>query len=544
MSSSLKQNASLLIVVASINQPSTLKKITNSSSFIKFIKMKHFILIGVLFLAFTNCIAQFNNNWVLGGGNIYFTQNISFTTGVPLSSSLGVKTRFQSTSTCISDTNSNLLFYANGIVIYDAQGDTMQNGAGLSPSSWTNSIQNTGLNLLQAVVTIPIPGSATQYYLVHTTLDSSISIPVFPFYEYYGTKLYYSVIDMAANGGLGEVVQKNINILPSTDTIVGTSLTCCRHANGRDWWLITHAYSTNEYYTWLISPNGFQGPFKQSISPAAVDIPYGFVQCKFSPDGKKYAAVIDYTKNDSIHTMWLYNFNRCSGLLDSAVELNYTDIAVAVGCEFSPNSKVLYANTVQYLYQWDLQATNIQQSKLLIDSSLWYFDSLANFSDRCFFWLLQKAADDKIYISTKDGTSVLSCINNPDSIGLSCNFVQAQVQLNCFNFQSIPNQVYFGLGADSGSVCDTLTGSPPTPEGGAIAVYPNPAKDKLNIETDVLYGNATICIYNLLGEMCFTSETKNAANTISLNVSTLKQGLYLVQVKTAGKVWSKKFIKE
>ncbi|MBK6643049.1 MAG: hypothetical protein IPG39_18360 [Bacteroidetes bacterium] len=42
--------------------------------------------------------------------------------------------------------------------------------------------------------------------------------------------LYYSVIDMTANGGLGKVIIKNQALL--NDTLNAGKLTTCKHANG------------------------------------------------------------------------------------------------------------------------------------------------------------------------------------------------------------------------------------------------------------------------------------------------------------------------
>ncbi|MBK7388265.1 MAG: hypothetical protein IPI23_04075 [Bacteroidetes bacterium] len=64
---------------------------------------------------------------------------------------------------------------------------------------------------------------------------------------------------MKANGGLGEVIQKNIQLqsLPMVDC-----LTAVKHGNGRDWWLIFRRWNpftldpNNEFHTYLISPMG------------------------------------------------------------------------------------------------------------------------------------------------------------------------------------------------------------------------------------------------------------------------------------------------
>ena len=72
-----------------------------------------------------------------------------------------------------------------------------------------------------------------------------------------------------------------------------------------------------------------------------------------------------------------------------------------------------------------------------------------------------------------------------------------------------------------------------------LKVYPNPASSVLNISADTSMDSATI--HNLLGQ-----QVKNItinANKISLDVSDLNSGIYLVKITSGSKQISKKFIK-
>ena len=149
----------------------------------------------------------------------------------------------------------------------------------------------------------------------------------------------------------------------------------------------------------------------------------------------------------------------------------------------------------------------------------------------------------------------LSIINSPDSMGIACNFTPFSFYLGGNRtYYGLPNNPDYDLPRLQGSSCDRVlwTDGPPGPSllaqtslsGAGGVLYPNPAKDKINIETDLVLGDAEICIYNLLGEKCFTSKTKTATTKITLDVSPLNQGLYLLQLKIKGKVWSKKFFKD
>ncbi|CAN5578134.1 hypothetical protein BH11BAC2_BH11BAC2_17100 [soil metagenome] len=128
----------------------------------------------------------------------------------------------------ISDSSGNLLFYTNGVWIADASNDTMQNGNGLNRSSYTTSVYNTSIRVTGADVVLPDPGNINQYYLIHET-PGDIDTP-FPDY------IYYSLINKTLNNGLGVVTVKNQILV--ADTLLLGQKNVCRHANGRDWWVM------------------------------------------------------------------------------------------------------------------------------------------------------------------------------------------------------------------------------------------------------------------------------------------------------------------
>ncbi|WP_079666343.1 T9SS-dependent choice-of-anchor J family protein [Soonwooa buanensis] len=72
----------------------------------------------------------------------------------------------------------------------------------------------------------------------------------------------------------------------------------------------------------------------------------------------------------------------------------------------------------------------------------------------------------------------------------------------------------------------------------AISVYPNPAKDVVNIKTDKDVNS--IQIFSLTGQLVKTIEK----NVRTINVSDLKKGVYLLRVKSASQDESFKIIKE
>ena len=233
----------------------------------------------LLFMLPINVFSQgISNFWMMGyasyAGPPFGGIDLDFITGQPVITYVPREMEFRRAVSTICDSSGNLLFVTNGVYIADATGDTMQNGSGLNPSVYTSWYPD-GLPPPQMNVIIPDPGNPDLYYLFHTTIDD-------PFGALLTRYLYYSIVDMSLNSGLGAVSSKNQILL--NDSLCKGNLTACKHANGRDWWLISHkAYSTL-YYKFLITPNGIQGPFIQSIGINRTNdvAPYPFVPHEIS----------------------------------------------------------------------------------------------------------------------------------------------------------------------------------------------------------------------------------------------------------------------
>jgi|GEM_PF-7112164 len=69
----------------------------------------------------------------------------------------------------------------------------------------------------------------------------------------------------------------------------------------------------------------------------------------------------------------------------------------------------------------------------------------------------------------------------------------------------------------------------------AVNVYPNPAKEVLNI---VAPEHSSIHIYNLIGELVYSAQTTE--NTHKANIENLPNGTYMVRIINSGKVLTKK----
>jgi hypothetical protein len=75
-------------------------------------------------------------------------------------------------------------------------------------------------------------------------------------------------------------------------------------------------------------------------------------------------------------------------------------------------------------------------------------------------------------------------------------------------------------------------------------IYPNPVTDILNIQSDDLTPEATVTIINQTGVVLLTKEFHRGTNSMSIDVSNLKSGLFFVKVKKQTEISNYRFVKQ
>lgn len=180
-----------------------------------------------------------NSRWLLGyesNSGLPFGNTTLLFTGANVNANYdSLEMEFRHTHANISDSQGNLLFYTNGFYIADASNDTMLNGSGINPSPFTSQF-NDGLSIPQACVILPMIGNTNVFYLIHSTANNYPATT-------HSEKLFFTKIDMTLNGGKGAVTVKNQVLL--SDTMNVGKVVACKHANGRDWWVICHKINSN-----------------------------------------------------------------------------------------------------------------------------------------------------------------------------------------------------------------------------------------------------------------------------------------------------------
>ncbi|MCB0557230.1 MAG: hypothetical protein KDD02_27040, partial [Phaeodactylibacter sp.] len=247
-----------------------------------------------------------------------------------------------------------LLFYTNGIEVRNFINDTL--ATGLAPTQLSGDWTDRGYGIVQGVLILPLPGFDTLFYIFHVDADWA------PHGDVWVQNLFCTKVDMSANNGQGVILEKNTSVI--YDTLAYGRIVATRHANGRDWWIIIPQFDSNQYYTILFTPNGIENI--QTIEMGEPILTGGF-QSSFSPNGKKYARIdIKYT-GESEHKVTLYDFDRCTGAFTNFNSFTFTDWAFGGGgLAFSENSRFLYVTSWFNVYQFDLNASNIEATMIKV----------------------------------------------------------------------------------------------------------------------------------------------------------------------------------
>lgn len=87
---------------------------------------------------------------------------------------------------------------------------------------------------------------------------------------------------------------------------------------------------------------------------------------------------------------------------------------------------------------------------------------------------------------------------------------------------------------------DSVTGE----ETPVITLHPNPASDYVKLSFPENLNNKVISIYDLSGKQVLQTKLDDAAAENVVNINQLSKGTYILNIKSDGKSWSKKLIKE
>ncbi len=377
-------------------------------------KSKNALKLNVLvlfILLFTTVNAQYQQ-W-------YFGQKLglNFSTGNPVISNIPVgkgPTDIYEAISVVSDNAGNLLFYTDGISVWDATHTVMQGvGGGLDGSSDGGAITGSSV---QGAVIMQMPGSTVRYMIISVDCMQDVMAG-----SSKGMRL--TVVDMSLKGGKGDIVasQKNSQLRNGLAANLVGEMIGVVSGDCNTNWIVVHGVGVNgnKFYAYKITSgstvnniSGGGSPVISTVGPTLAANDQGRGSMVFS-----HSAVAP-----NIHKMgltsqgvgaFLFDFNTSTGVVSNATTISSSNTMFYYGAEFSPdNSKFYFSNYISSgnpsLYQYDLNTTAL--------------NSLPNATTDD-IGSIRLAPDNKLYCAPRLGSG-LSVINSPNSSFAAINFVK------------------------------------------------------------------------------------------------------------------------
>lgn len=330
-------------------------------------------------LAFNCAFAQHDNNW-------YFGQwaGLNFSSGVPTALTDSALSTIEASSV-MSDADGELLFYTNGVWVFNKNHTAMPNGFGL----WGDH------SSCQGALIIPRPGSPNRFYIFATD-DAGGAFG-----------LTYSEVDMTLDGGLGDVVSPNNTLISP----VCEKIAAVYHANGDDIWIVAHHYGSNSFYSYLVTPAGVNP--EPVISNAGIIVEGAGNSGRYSggmaisPDGSQLAAANYHLSAQ------LFDFDTATGMISNAVTLFTGD---HYGIAFSPEGNRLYLTTPDGLFQYQTDAADVQSTQIGVGTTAG-------------LGAMRLGPDGKIYVVQNFLEQSVSKIDKPNVAGAGCDYTPFSTSL-------------------------------------------------------------------------------------------------------------------
>jgi len=236
------------------------------------------------------------------------------------------------------------LFYTDGITVWDSSHLKMENGDSLYGNETS----------VQSALVVPMPCDPQGYYIFTADQQGYSRTGPPP------RGINYSIVDMDGNGGLGTITAKNIPL----QAVASEKLIAASHANGSDYWVITHSVGGRSFYAWRVGPSGVastpvisnagydQGPSTDDNARQALG------HIKVSPDGKRLVMT-----SWSFRQVELFDFDAATGRVSNPIMLFEGDPLDTnkyrpYGASFSPDNSKVYHSMRGELVQYVVDAGN------------------------------------------------------------------------------------------------------------------------------------------------------------------------------------------
>lgn len=479
------------------------------------------IIIIIIFKISLPAQDKWDYNWILGYDTSLLDKNgnailLNFSKNSLNISSVETVSNFwmEGSNTSFSTDEGILKFYSNGCKLINYNHQILENGEVINPGLIEDIwCPYGGSPIPQGIISIPYPDQNHLAYVFNLDFGSPYA-GMDSFTSIAPVHLLYDIIDMNANDGLGRVVVKNAVAIQ--DTFARGTLQAVRHENGTDWWIIIPKSHSNCYFLLLITASGIQPPLLSCSGRIWNDSDGG--QSVFSPDGKVYAR-FNYQNGLNI-----FDFDNEDGTLNEKAIVHFSNdyFPSSAGVAISSNSHFLYVTAGQKIYQFNLLASDIESSGILIAETL---------NEGIVFNLAALAPDEKIYIAGRGSSKYLHVINSPNCLGLAADVDINGISLPSFNFTSIPNYPHYRSIPVNGNCDTTSLISIQIKQVSKFRIYPNPTCDRVFIETPKDNINYSCSILDPFGKLIKRIKLESW-NVNEVELSTLNEGLYFIHFQS------------
>lgn len=327
-----------------------------------------------------------NNVWIFGDKN-----GLDFNFGAPFLVTSNTFTIEGGGSIC--DASGKLLFYSNGLNIWDNTHNVMPNGSGIAGSPTLSSTMG--------ILFTQVPSDPNLYFLF--TVDAYFNPP---------TRLRYSIIDKRLNGGKGDVVTGLKNIVVGTEGSFSEKMIVTPACGGL--WLILHHKDSSIFYAFNLTNTTIPAAVKSTTSGIIASNHYAGGEMKPSADFSHITlgscTTTPFPLFEPKSRIEIFDFDTKTGIVSSGPIIDSLRDVYSV--EFSPDGSKLYVGIFNSnMFQYDLSllpsTSAVYASKYTLPGSNYI--------------TAQKAPDGKIYTVRNVSSTRISRINDPNKAGIACN---------------------------------------------------------------------------------------------------------------------------
>lgn len=456
-------------------------------------------------------------------GNIWYfadSAGVDFNGGVPVALTngsiafanhtdlTGNPKQYSEGTSAISDSSGNLLFYTDGQILWNRNHQVMPNGDSLFGN----------FSSTQSSIIVPQPGSSQFYYVF--TVD-----------DYWENQLKngfrYSVVDICLDNGLGDIIQnkKNILLLDS----VAEKVAAVKHANGVDYWIVTHKLYTDEFYSYKLTSNGITDTVITHIGAV-----HSFVQgqLKISPNGNRIALAAGQSYVPPCY-FEVFDFDKTSGIVSNSISLTSPTNTTIYGVEFSPDNSKLYGTYGspnpfgRGIIEFDLNAGN---QTAINNSMTIVYQNTASLGIKG----LQLGPDGKIYLGSMTGNGYLMAINFPNNYGISCGVQDNAIYLGG-NVCSDGLPTFIAGYSYSNNTYNCTAGINKQNLPLKSLIFPNPFSTHTVLQTVNTFHSATLTVENCFGQTVALINNLSG-RTVVIYRDNLPSGLYFVRLTENNKI--------